>query len=266
MLPTLSRSSRSPRWNITVSYDCRFSYFPVLVRLVFYINCISESNTAWTEHTCDVRTIEKTWLFYIGYLLIHVTSSLVLPSLPPLVSSQGSGLWESVPAGYPAVSASLLSDSGPLEACLWSSVQPHNVWTAKGIRLHKHLSCITNRGSSLQHSSTYLLASNAQCKFFLCLQEFQEQMKGASFKDVVIRGKELSGALITALINIYIKDNASVDAISNHLRDICPLLYSTDDSVCSKVHRIQIQGVCISLQVLDIFTLVYLNLEGSSSG
>lgn len=60
-------------------------------------------------------------------------------------------------------------------------------------------------------------------------------MKGASFKDVVIRGKELSGALITALINVYIKDNAPVDAISNHLRDICPLLYSSDDSVCSKV-------------------------------
>lgn len=60
-------------------------------------------------------------------------------------------------------------------------------------------------------------------------------MKGVGFKDVVIRGKELSGALITALINVYIKDNASVDAISNHLRDICPLLYSSDDSICSKV-------------------------------
>lgn len=66
-------------------------------------------------------------------------------------------------------------------------------------------------------------------------QEFQEQMKGVGFKDVVVRGKELSGALITALINVYIKDNASVDAISNHLRDICPLLYSSDDSICSKV-------------------------------
>lgn len=63
-------------------------------------------------------------------------------------------------------------------------------------------------------------------------------MKGASFKDVVIRGKELSGALITGLINVYIKDNASVDAISNHLRDLCPLLYSSDDSICSKVHKL----------------------------
>lgn len=76
-------------------------------------------------------------------------------------------------------------------------------------------------------------------------------MKGASFKDVVIRGKELSGALITALINVYIKDNASVDAISNHLRDLCPLLYSSDDSVCSKVHthkRIFESNVFIILQ------------------
>lgn len=62
-------------------------------------------------------------------------------------------------------------------------------------------------------------------------------MKVVGFKDVVIRGKELSGALITALINVYIKDNASVDAISNRLREICPLLYSSDDSICSKVRE-----------------------------
>ncbi|KAM9841021.1 nuclear pore complex protein Nup155 [Aulostomus maculatus] len=69
-------------------------------------------------------------------------------------------------------------------------------------------------------------------------KEFQEQLKGASFKDVVIRGKELTGALITALINVYIKDNASVVAISNHLRDTCPLLYSTEDSICSKANEL----------------------------
>lgn len=72
-------------------------------------------------------------------------------------------------------------------------------------------------------------------------KEFQDHMKGASFKDVVIRGQELTGALITALINVYIKDSASVDAISNHLRDICPLLYSSDDSVCSKANEL-LQG------------------------
>ncbi|XP_037120775.1 nuclear pore complex protein Nup155 [Syngnathus acus] len=68
-------------------------------------------------------------------------------------------------------------------------------------------------------------------------KEFQEQMKAASFKDM-IRGKELTGALVTALINVYIKDNTSVDVISNHLRDVCPLLYSTEDSVCSKANEL----------------------------
>lgn len=68
-------------------------------------------------------------------------------------------------------------------------------------------------------------------------QDFQEQLKAISFKDMVIRGRELTGALVTALINVYIKDSASVDAISSLLRDICPLLYSSDDSVCSKVIR-----------------------------
>ncbi|CDQ75874.1 unnamed protein product [Oncorhynchus mykiss] len=66
-------------------------------------------------------------------------------------------------------------------------------------------------------------------------------MKGVSFKDVVIRGRVLTGALITGLINVYIKDFASVDAISTHLRDICPLLYSSDDSICSKANEL-LQG------------------------
>ncbi|XP_077377785.1 nuclear pore complex protein Nup155-like isoform X2 [Festucalex cinctus] len=56
-------------------------------------------------------------------------------------------------------------------------------------------------------------------------KDFQKQMKEASFKDVVTREKALSGSLITGLINVYIKDNASVDAI-----------YSIYDSICSKVN------------------------------
>lgn len=73
---------------------------------------------------------------------------------------------------------------------------------------------------------------------FSLAQEFQEQIKAVSFKDVVVSGRELTGAFITALINVYIKDSASVDTVSAHLRDICPLLYSSDDCTCSKVHVI----------------------------
>lgn len=73
---------------------------------------------------------------------------------------------------------------------------------------------------------------------FFHSQEFQDQIKAVSFKDVVVSGRELTGALVTALINVYIKDSASVDTVSAHLRDICPLLYSSDDSICSKVPEI----------------------------
>ncbi|XP_051972803.1 nuclear pore complex protein Nup155 [Xyrauchen texanus] len=69
-------------------------------------------------------------------------------------------------------------------------------------------------------------------------KEFQDQIKAVSFKDVVVSGRELTGALITALINVYIKDSASVDTVSGHLRDVCPLLYSSDDSICSKANEL----------------------------
>uniref|UniRef100_A0A8D0GR82 Nucleoporin 155 n=1 Tax=Sphenodon punctatus TaxID=8508 RepID=A0A8D0GR82_SPHPU len=69
-------------------------------------------------------------------------------------------------------------------------------------------------------------------------QEFQERLKITTFKDLVIRDKELTGALIASLINCYIRDNAAVDGISSHLQDICPLLYSTDDAICSKANEL----------------------------
>lgn len=72
---------------------------------------------------------------------------------------------------------------------------------------------------------------------WLCffLKEFQEHLKITTFRDLVIRDKELTGAVIASLINCYIRDHAAVDGISSHLQDICPLLYSIDDAICSKV-------------------------------
>ncbi|XP_065595993.1 nuclear pore complex protein Nup155 [Cyrtonyx montezumae] len=69
-------------------------------------------------------------------------------------------------------------------------------------------------------------------------KELQERLKMTAFKDLVVRDKELTGALIASLINCYIKDNAAVDGISAHLQDICPLLYTTDDAVCSKANEL----------------------------
>ena len=90
----------------------------------------------------DVPAKDKEVVYFVSLSLTSLFLQMpVTVCVSVFVSSQGSGLWESIAAGYPAVSASLLSDPGSFEASLWSSVQPHYVWAAKGTRVHKHFSC-----------------------------------------------------------------------------------------------------------------------------
>ncbi|KAL4235731.1 hypothetical protein ACF0H5_004123 [Mactra antiquata] len=65
----------------------------------------------------------------------------------------------------------------------------------------------------------------------------QNQLKQLTFKEFVITGKHLCATLIQCLINRYLDDNATTDAISSRLREICPSLYSTDDATCSKANE-----------------------------
>ena len=37
---------------------------------------------------------------------------------------------------------------------------------------------------------------------------------------------------------LYLDDNATTDAISAKLRNLCPSLYSADDAVCSKANEL----------------------------
>ncbi|XP_038049552.1 nuclear pore complex protein Nup155-like isoform X2 [Patiria miniata] len=69
-------------------------------------------------------------------------------------------------------------------------------------------------------------------------QETRDQLKQMTFRDLVINGKEVCDMLITALINCYIGDNATTDAISTKLRDICPSIYSQEDAICSKASEL----------------------------
>ncbi|XP_063962394.1 nuclear pore complex protein Nup155-like [Lytechinus pictus] len=65
----------------------------------------------------------------------------------------------------------------------------------------------------------------------------QEELKKMTFRDLVLRGKEMCGSLITAVINRYIGDNSTTDAISTRLREVCPSLYSTNDAICTKANE-----------------------------
>uniref|UniRef100_UPI00358E3E7A nuclear pore complex protein Nup155-like isoform X2 n=1 Tax=Myxine glutinosa TaxID=7769 RepID=UPI00358E3E7A len=68
--------------------------------------------------------------------------------------------------------------------------------------------------------------------------ELRESVKTMTLRELVVRGGEVTGGLIASLINRYIGDNASTDAISQRLRTICPLLYSPDDMLCSKANEL----------------------------
>ena len=52
--------------------------------------------------------------------------------------------------------------------------------------------------------------------------------------------KELSSRLVSAVIQLYLADNASTDAISHRLRNVCPSLYHCEDAISSKAHEILI--------------------------
>ncbi|XP_006813173.1 nuclear pore complex protein Nup155 [Saccoglossus kowalevskii] len=69
-------------------------------------------------------------------------------------------------------------------------------------------------------------------------KDVQNQLRQMKFSDLVTSGREICGTLITALINCYLGDNASIDAISSRLREICPLLYSTEDAIISKANEL----------------------------
>lgn len=72
----------------------------------------------------------------------------------------------------------------------------------------------------------------------------QNMLRGMYFRDLIISasGKELSSRLVQSVIEQYLADNASTDAISNRMRTVCPALYHSEDAISSKAHEILISA------------------------
>ncbi|XP_061397239.1 nuclear pore complex protein Nup154 [Musca vetustissima] len=81
------------------------------------------------------------------------------------------------------------------------------------------------------------------------LKEQQSSLITCSFRDLILSRSELCALLIVALINSYLKDNASVSTISSKLRDVCPNLYRHEDAVSFKATEILMNSKnCVSLE------------------
>ncbi|XP_059140242.1 nuclear pore complex protein Nup155-like [Physella acuta] len=69
-------------------------------------------------------------------------------------------------------------------------------------------------------------------------EDMQSQLRNINFKTLATNGKDICSTLVNCLISRYLDDNATIDAISSKLREICPTLYSSDDATCSKANEL----------------------------
>ncbi|XP_067621641.1 nuclear pore complex protein Nup154 [Eurosta solidaginis] len=69
-------------------------------------------------------------------------------------------------------------------------------------------------------------------------KEEQTTLRSCTFRDLTLSRTESCAVLIAALINSYLKDNASVSIISAKLREVCPNLYRHEDAVTFKATEI----------------------------
>ncbi|CAH0604650.1 unnamed protein product [Chrysodeixis includens] len=68
----------------------------------------------------------------------------------------------------------------------------------------------------------------------------QNALQAASFRELLVGGQEVACLLLGSLVAGYLRDNASVDGISQKLRQLCPTLYRQEDATCSKANELLI--------------------------
>ncbi|XP_046432876.1 nuclear pore complex protein Nup155 [Neodiprion virginianus] len=100
-----------------------------------------------------------------------------------------------------------------------------------------------------------ILCENQLHNIVSCLTKDQiNQFTTATYRDLILIGHEISSLLIIHLIDSYLGDNASIDAVSSKLREVCPNLYRNEDAVCSKANEIILKAKsCTSPEEKDSY-------------
>jgi len=73
-------------------------------------------------------------------------------------------------------------------------------------------------------------------------------LRSAQLRDLVVNpaGRELAGRLVQTLVQTYLEDNASTEAISARLRQLCPGLYRQEDALSSRAHELLLAAAKLS--------------------
>lgn len=68
--------------------------------------------------------------------------------------------------------------------------------------------------------------------------DLREQLHGATLRELLLSDRQLTSALAGSLVRSYLEDNATTEAVSNRLRDVCPTLYRSEDALFTKAQEI----------------------------
>lgn len=72
--------------------------------------------------------------------------------------------------------------------------------------------------------------------------EQRSRLCSISFKELILSGNELCLTFITTLVSAYLEDNATVDAVSAKLREVCPSLFRQEDAASAKAREILLRA------------------------
>ncbi|RWS09239.1 nuclear pore complex protein nup155-like protein [Dinothrombium tinctorium] len=76
----------------------------------------------------------------------------------------------------------------------------------------------------------------------LLATEFQLQLKSLTFRDLIIGGQDICARLASALVQKYIEDFTTTDAISRRLNEACPSIFKQENAIHAKAHEMIVKA------------------------
>lgn len=65
----------------------------------------------------------------------------------------------------------------------------------------------------------------------------RDQLRSATLRELLLADRQLPAALAAALVQTYLQDNATTEAVSQRLRSVCPSLYRQEDALFTQAHE-----------------------------
>lgn len=65
----------------------------------------------------------------------------------------------------------------------------------------------------------------------------RDQLRSATLRELLLADRQLPAALAAALVQTYLQDNATTEAVCQRLRSVCPSLYRQEDALFTQAHE-----------------------------